>query len=140
MSTLIKHIDYYSLLVGRKGSQCLAWKIFLIFKNYIQTMINILTIDFLLNIFKEKKCNAMVKISSFPPFNSKVKSLIIFSIFHFFHLWTKWIKKNITPGQLLQANCPWETTSLGRRRFEIFNQIAREEKDLEVPTNNLPTS
>ncbi len=117
--------------------QCLAWKIFFSFNNYIQNIINILTIDFLHNIFKEK--NAIQWLKS-PPFNSKIKSLIILSNFNFFHLWTKWMKKNIAPWQLVQANCPWETTSLGRRRFGIFNQIGWEEKDLEVPMmNNLPT-
>jgi hypothetical protein len=127
MTTLIKHIDYCSLLVGRKGSQRLAWKIFLILKNYIQTIINILTIDFLHNIFKEKnamQCNGL-KSPPLPLSTQRSRVWSFFSNFHFFHLWIKWMKKNIVPWQLLQANCPcWETTSLGRTRFGIFNQIA----------------
>jgi len=52
------------------------------------------------------------------------------------------MKKKSSPltTSSMSTNCPWETTSLGRRRFGIFNQIAWEEKDLEVPMmNNLPT-
>ncbi len=39
----------------------------------------------------------------------------------------------------MSTNCPWETTSLGRRRFGIFNQIAWEEKDCLGSPNEQPT-
>jgi hypothetical protein len=38
----------------------------------------------------------------------------------------------------MSTNCPWETTSLGRRRFGIFNQIAWEEKDCLGSPNEQP--
>jgi hypothetical protein len=68
-----------------------AWheKYFLIFKNYIQTIINILTIDFLHNIFKEKKMQYNgLKSPPLPlsPFQLKGGEFDHFFKFSFFHL------------------------------------------------------
>jgi len=51
------------------------------------------------------------------------------------------MKKKSSPltTSSMSANCPWETTSIGRRRFGIFNQIAWEEKDCLGSPNEQPT-